>query len=180
MLMGGRCIIEFLVGSRPLQTCASNVMVPRASLPSPKPALALVLLAALLIASGALFLTIDRGDVLGPLFRYGPAIQVIAMLFVWSLLAWSARRLIVGKLPTLALNSWAALIWAGSRVALLFAIISVMAGWLIALVLGLEVETAFARAIVLLVVVTALTGMISGAFLNSFLAVRHWRARKSK
>ncbi|MEO8176313.1 MAG: hypothetical protein ABI626_06600 [Sphingomicrobium sp.] len=50
-----------------------------------------------------------------------------------------------------------------------------MSDWLIALALGLDIATPFIRAVVLLAVVTAFTGIIGGAFFNSVLAVQHWR-----
>ena len=61
--------------------------------------------------------------------------------------------------------------------AFLLATITVIVGWLIALALGLEIETALIRAGVLLVVAMAFTGIIGGAFFNSMLAIRHLRAQ---
>ena len=144
---------------------------------SARSALKFVIAGAMLLAGGALFLTFTRGDAAGTLFQHVLTIQVIAVLLIWFLLAWSARQLIVGKLQKLRLNSLAAFIWGGSRVSLLIATVTVMVGWLVALALGLEIATAFVRAVVMLVVTTAFTGIISGAFVNSVLAVRHWRSR---
>ncbi len=142
---------------------------------SARRALAFVIVGAILLAAGALFLTFTRGDPASSVFQHVLTIQVIAVLLVWFFLAWSARRLIVGKSPKLRPNSVATFIWGGSRVSLLIATVTAMVGWLIALALGLDIATAFVRAVVLLVVVTAFTGIIGGAFLNSLLAVRHWR-----
>ena len=147
---------------------------------SGRSALAFIIVGGILLAGGALFLTLTRGDAASSLFQHVLTIQVIAVLLAWFLLAWSARRLIVGKLSKLRLNSLTAFIWGGSRVSFLIATLTVMVGWLSALALGLEIATAFLRAVVLLVVATAFTGIIGGAFLNSVLAVRHWRGHETQ
>ncbi len=147
---------------------------------SPRSAFAFIIGGAILLAGGALSLTFTSGDAVSPLFEHVLTIQVIAFLLVWYFLAWSARRLIVGQLPKLRQNSSAAFIWGGSRVSLLIATVIVMIGWLVALALGLEIAMAFVRAIVLLVVATAFTGIIGRALLNSMLAVRHWRGHKTQ
>ena len=130
----------------------------------------------LLLAIGAVFLTVTRGDPISPLFRHPLTVQIIVGLLTWSLLAWTARLLIVGKLRKLRLNSMAAFIWGGSRLALWLATLTVLVSWLATLALGLLVETALARATVLLVMVTAFMGIIGGAFFNSTLVIRRWRA----
>lgn len=145
--------------------------------PSPRSALALVIAAALLLAGGALYLATLVGDPVGPLFRHVLTLQVIAVLLIWFAAAWAARRFIVGKLPKLELN-YAGLIWGASRVALLIATVLLLLGWLTVLALGLAVETAFVRAAILLLIVTAITGIAGGAFLNSLLAIQHWRVQK--
>ncbi|MEO7411251.1 MAG: hypothetical protein ABIU10_08030 [Sphingomicrobium sp.] len=143
-------------------------------------AIAFVIVGAILLLSGALFLTFTKGDPASALFQHVLTIQAIAALLVWFVLAWSARRLPVGKPPKLRPNSVATLVWVGSRISFLIATVIAMFGWLIALALGLDIATALVRAVVLLVVVTAFTGIIGGAFLNSVLAVRHWRGRRTE
>jgi hypothetical protein len=140
-------------------------------------ALAFVIVGAILLAGGALSLAVTERDPAIFLFQHVLTIRVIAVILIWNLLAWSARRLIVGKLPELRLNSLTALVWGGSRVAFVIATVTVLVGWLIALALGLEIATAFIRAVVLLVVAMAFTGIIGGAFLNLRLAVRHLRGQ---
>jgi len=144
--------------------------------PSAKLTLALVIAGALLLAGGALYLAITEGDPVSPLFRHVLTLEVMGTFLVWFTVAWAARRFTVGKLPRLQLNS-AGVIWGGSRVALLIATVLLMIGWLAALAFGLAVQIAFVRAVLLLVVVTAFTGMAGGAFLNSMLAFRHWRVQ---
>lgn len=141
---------------------------------SARSALAFIVPGAILLSGGALFLTVTRGDLPSSLFQQVLTIQFTAGLFVWFFLAWSARRLVVGKLPKPRSNSVATFVWGASRVSLLIATLTAMVCWLIALALGLDIATAFIRAVVLLVVATAFTGVIGGAFLNSVLAVRHW------
>jgi nitrate/nitrite transporter NarK len=63
-------------------------------------------------------------------------------------------------------------------VALLVATVLLVICWLAALTFGLAAQTAFVQAAVLLLVVTALTGIAGGAFLNSALAIRHWRSKR--
>ena len=142
---------------------------------SARRASAIVIVEATLFAGGAVFLSVTERDPTISLFQHVLTIQVVAVILIWSLLAWSARWLIVGKLPELRLNSLSALILGGSRVAILIATVTVMVGWLIALALGLEIAPALFRAGVLLAVAMAFIGIIGGAFLNSVLAVRHLR-----
>jgi hypothetical protein len=144
--------------------------------PAAKSALALVVAGALLLAGGALYLSITQGDPISPLFRHVLTIEVMAALVVWFTAAWTARRFTVGRLPKLQLGS-AGLLWGGSRVALLIATVLLLIGWLAALALGIAVQTAFLRAAVLLLVVTAFTGIAGGAFFNSILAIRHRRVQ---
>ena len=143
---------------------------------SARRALAFVIVGAILLAVGALFLTFTSGDPASSLFQHVLTIQVIAVILIWHLLAWSARRLIVGKAPEPRLKSLTA-IWVLSQVSLLIATVTLLVGWLITLPLGLEIGTTLARAGVLLVVATAFTGIIGGAFLNSMLAARHLRGQ---
>ncbi len=146
---------------------------------TPRPSrlwLAFVVAAGFLLASGAVILTETKGDPIGPLFRHRLTVQIIVGLVIWSLLAWAARLLVVGKLPKLRLNSMATFLWGSSRIALLVATVTVMVPWLATLALGLVVETALARATVLLVMITAFTGIIGAAFFNSTLVIRCWRA----
>ena len=96
-------------------------------------------------------------------------------------MAMAARRFIVGKLPKkVLLTSMAAFIWGASRFALLIATVTVLVCWLALLPLGLLVETAFLRAGVLLVVVTAFNGIIGDAIFNSILVVRQWRRGRAE
>jgi hypothetical protein len=139
----------------------------------------LVVIAGLLLAGGAVYLTATQGDLLGPLFGDVLAMPVIGAVVVWFLMTWAARRTIVGSLPDTRRASNAALIWGGSRLALLLGVIILLVCWLGALALGFALEIALIRAVGLLAVLTAFTGIIGGAFLNSVATVRHWRVRKT-
>jgi hypothetical protein len=143
--------------------------------PSPRVALWMVIAGAVLLPGAALYLAITGGDPVSPLFRRVLTMQIMAALLLWFIAAWAARRLTVGRLPKPQLNS-TGILWGGSRVALLIATVLLMLGWLTSLALGLAVQVAFARAVVLLFVVTALTGLAGGAVINSVLVARHWRA----
>jgi hypothetical protein len=114
------------------------------------------------------------------LFRQALTIQVILGLVVWSLLAWAARRLMVGKVEKMSATSIPTFIWAGFRVALLIAAVSAIVCWLAALALGLETATVFLRALILILVVAAFTGIFGGASYNSMLVVRRMRQRQTQ
>ena len=147
--------------------------------PSTKSALALVIAGALLSAGGVLSLAIAEGDAVGSLLRQVLTFQVFVPPMVWFAAAWGVRRFAIGKLPTLQL-SFAEVVWGGSRVALLIATALLLIGWLATLAFGLGVQLAFVRAVVLLAAVSALTGIAGGAYLNSMLAIRHWRVQSSE
>lgn len=129
----------------------------------------------LAIAVAAVWLAITFHDPAGALFRQVLIIPALGALLAWFALASGARRYTVGKLPRLRMNSPAALVWGGFRVALLIASVLVLVGWLGALALGVELASAFIGGFVLLAFLTVVTGLAGGAFINSALVVRHWR-----
>jgi hypothetical protein len=135
----------------------------------------LVAVAAVAIAIATISLALVVGDPVGPLFRQPITVPLMLALFVWALLAGAARRLTVGKLPTVSVNSRAVFFWGASRFALLMAVVLVLAISLVSFAIGLEIAGALLRGSVLLIVVTGFTGLGGGAFLNSALAVKHWR-----
>lgn len=140
--------------------------------------LTLVIVAGLLIAGGAVLLT-TQADPISGLFRHVLTVEVIAGLVVWNLLAWAARRVTVGKSPKMPLNSTATFVWGGFRVALFIATVTLLVCWVTALLIGFVLEAAFIKAVVLLLLVTAFTGITAGAFLNSMLVVRRWRGQRA-
>ena len=146
-------------------------------LASAKMNLSLMIASAILLAGGALYLAITRGDPVSPLFRHGRTIEIVAALLLWSMAAWAVRRLTVGRLPGLQLNL-PGIIWGGSRLAFLVATLLLIVGWLTALAFGLTVKVAFIQAVALLFIVTFFTGIAGGAVINSMLAIQHWRGRK--
>ena len=113
------------------------------------------------------------------MFGYVANIQAILVLIVWAALSWAVRRLVVGIVEDEPTNSLALFMWGGFRVCLLIATVVLLLGWLIALAVGHALQPALLQAVVLIVVVTAVTGMIGTAAANSWLVVRHWRRRKS-
>jgi len=139
--------------------------------------IALVVFAGLAVASGAVFYSATEHDPIGPLFRQSLTAPVIVGLMAWSLLALGARWLLVGKLPKRPVSFVPTLIWGGFRVALLVATVTAIVGWLAALALGLAVSTIVFRALVLILIFSAFTGITGGAFINSMLAIGEWRRR---
>jgi len=149
---------------------------------APRPArlwLVLVVAAGILLAGGTIFLSAIVGDPIGPLFRHVLSVQIVVVLLVWSGLAWTARLLLVGRLPRLRLSSMTAFAWGASRIALFLAMVTVMVCWLALVIVGRADNATFVGAIGLLVVVTAFTGLIGTAFFNSLLVVRRLRVRKT-
>jgi hypothetical protein len=140
--------------------------------------LTLVIVAGLLVAGCAVLLT-TQADPISGLFRHVFALEGIAGLVVWNLLAWAVRRVTVGRSPKMPLNSTATFVWGGFRVTLFIATVTLVACWMTALLMGLILETAFIKAAVLLVLVTAFTRITAGAFLNSMLVVRRWRGQRA-
>jgi hypothetical protein len=143
-----------------------------------KLALGAIAITAVVLASGAVLLAVRLGDPISPLFREALTLQIVAVLIVWFTVAWAARRVIVGQLPTDSIPSPAALLWGGSRVALVGAIFLVLVACLVSLTLGFQLASAFARALFFLFVAMAATGIAGGAAINSILAWRHWRVRQ--
>jgi hypothetical protein len=78
------------------------------------------------------------------------------------------------------LSEGAALIWGGFRIALFVALLAVIVGGAIALIVGLQIGAAFVRAFVLIAIVTVISGIAGGAFLNSLLVVRRLRERPTQ
>jgi len=132
---------------------------------------------AILLAGGALTVTLGRTDAVGSLFEQVLTIPIIVAILAWNVLAWWIRRLIVGRVNDLRLSSTTAL-WIGTRMSLMIAGITVLIAGLIAMAFGLEIAAALIRAMVLLAFAAAFTGIVGGAWFNSVLAVRHWRAHR--
>ena len=147
-----------------------------AILTSPRRALALLIAGSLALSGGALILAINSEDAVGSLFASVVTLPALAVLIGWALLAWLARRVAIGGVPEEPLGAFG-LVWGGFRVSLLFAVVPVLCGWLVALALGHDLQFALLRASVLLVVFTALTGIMGGAIFNSSLAVGRWFGR---
>ena len=143
---------------------------------SPRLVLSVLVAGALLLAGSAFALTATTGNTV---FGYLANIKAILVLIVWAALSWAARRLIVGIVDDEPTNSLALYMWGGFRVCLLLATIVLLLSWPIALAIGHALQPALLQAVVLMVVVTAVTGIIGTATANSWLAVRHWRRRKS-
>lgn len=143
---------------------------------SPRLVLAALVAGALLLAISALGLTASLGNTA---FSYVANIQAILVIVAWAALAWAARRLVVGKIEDKSPRSLALFMWGGFRVCLLLATLGLLVGWLIALAIGHALQPALLQAVVLMVVVTAVTGIIGTAIVNSWLAIRHWHRRKS-
>lgn len=143
---------------------------------SPRLVLAALIAGALALSGGAVALTATGGDAA---FGYIANIQFIIIVLAWAMLALAARWLVVGKVGEIASDSSAMLIWGGFRVCLLLAVVALLLGWVIALALGHDVRRLLLQAVVLMVVVAAVTGIIGGAAINSWLAVRHWVRGKS-
>lgn len=143
---------------------------------SPRLVLAALVAGALLLAASALGLTATGGNAV---FGYVANIQAILAIIAWAALAWLARRLVVGRIEDKPSDSLALFMWGGFRVCLLLATVVLLVGWLIGLAMGHALQPALLQAVVLMVVVTAVTGIIGTATVNSWLAIRHWRRRKS-
>lgn len=143
---------------------------------SPRFVLAVLVAGALLLAASTVGLTATGGNTV---FGYLANIQAILVIIAWAALAWAARRLAVGRIEDKPSNSMAVFMWGGFRVCLLLATVALLVGWLIALAIGHALQPALLQAVVLMVVVTAVTGIIGTAAVNSWLVISHWRRRKS-
>ena len=138
--------------------------------------LSLVLPAAVLLATGAVFLEAHPIELSGVRDQDFPIVPVILIFLVWPLLSVTARLLFVGRLPKSPMPSWASLMWGAFRFAMFVSSLILLICWLISMSLGLHVQATFLRAALLLVVFMGLTGMVGGAFLNSILVLKRWRS----
>lgn len=145
----------------------------------PRLLIASVVVAGLCVASGAVFFSATEVDPIGPLFHQALTGQIIVGLLAWSLLALGLRWLLLGRLPKMPISFVPGLIWGGFRIALLVATVIVIVVWLAALVLGLAVATTFFKALVLILMFSAFTGIAGGAFINSILAMGELRRRRA-
>lgn len=148
-------------------------MAPRRSA---KLTLALIATGALLLAGSALLLSFDGFALPGPL--QDVVLLAFGILLGWSLLAWSARRLLVPGPLKSRLYSIPAMAWFGLRMALLLATLAVILGWASAAAIGSGVTPALARAFVPLVLLSTALSMIDGAVRNTLLTVRRARVAR--
>lgn len=148
--------------------------------PSDRLLLSLVLVAAVIFAAGAFLLAAQPTEVSAPRYQDFPIAPVILVFFVWPLLSVTARLLFIGRLPKSQKPSWAALMWGGSRFAIVISTLMLLICWLVSLAVGLRAEATFLHAAVLLLVFMGLTGAVGGAFLNSLLVLRRWRSGRTE
>ena len=136
-----------------------------------------VVASGIILAAIALFVTEKLGDATSVLFDQLLPIPAIGVLLLWAVIAWVARRALYDQPPDLTLHSRGILVWVGSRISLLVATVLLLIPWIIALATGHDAMPTLLRAFILVLVVTALTGIIGGAVLNSALAIRQFRKR---
>ena len=97
---------------------------------------------------------------------------LIIVILAWGSFAWLVRVLVIGRRPKLTTNSLAILVFGILRLVLLVA--SVLAGicWLIALALGLEFAQDLLESFVILVVLSALIGIVGGGIIDVLLTLK--------
>ena len=120
-----------------------------------------------------------QGDPVSALLQNPSTLYLLAGLVVWRLLAGAARWIILKALPNVGSEASAGLVWGSFRLALLVATVTALVGWLAAMTMGLALQAVLIEAVLLLVLVTAFTGVLGGAVFDSMLAVRHWRERRT-
>lgn len=133
--------------------------------------LTFLVVASILVACGAYYFVesgIYRASELGARVLNG---LVILAILGWGMVTWLVRRLTVGKLPKLPMNSPVVFVFGIFRLVLLVAIVLSGISWLVALAFGLNGDQAFPEAFVLLVVSAALSGIIGGGIINLMLAL---------
>jgi hypothetical protein len=97
-------------------------------------------------------------------------------LLAWNLLAWGARRLIVGKPSKEMLRaSRSATALGFLRFASTVAMLGIIACLLVSLVLGSDLRTSFFKAFVLIAFFSVSVSVVGGAVLNSMLIAKHYR-----
>jgi len=91
-----------------------------------------------------------------------------------QLIAWPARRLLVGKVRALP-KTRLLLTFLASRIALLIAAVILLVGTIVAYALGIDGRVVVLRSLVGIMLITAATGMLGGAAINTAVLLRHWR-----
>jgi hypothetical protein len=154
-----------------------TVRKPAIATHSERTVLQLVILATLVLAGGALFLTVSGAEPLDALFRHPAALPIAAALLAWYIVAMAIRLAVVGKFSAAEVPK-TLLVYTGARLACLFAMGALLACWLAAFAFGLAVAPPLLGAAILLAIVNAFGVMVTGGCLNSILLLRHlWAAR---
>ena len=117
------------------------------------------------------------GDPLGALFEHVLTGPVVLVMIAWAVVAMSARRFFVGPLPKYVVDSKPLRLWTVSRLSGLFSAIVLLASFLLALTFGLPAKQKIFHSLILVIVLTAFSGIIGGSIYNCALVIRHWRTR---
>lgn len=143
----------------------------------PRPRIVLLIVGALTFAVAISSVSLARvvGDPIESVFQLQITGLTVLGVLVWAVASLTARRLFVGKFPSEIVKSRVLILWGGFRFVLLLAIVLDLVIWLVSVALGLEMSNTFLRGLVLLIVFSAFLGIAGGAFLNSFVTIRHWR-----
>ena len=129
-------------------------------------------------ASGAVYLAITFGDPVGLLIRNILTGPVILGIVSWSLLALALRWVTLGKTVRPSIASKGTYFWGGSRLALILATLALGVAWLASLALARSSEAAILGAFIFIAVITAFTGLLGGAIVNSVFVAKHWKRPK--
>ena len=137
----------------------------------------LSILTAIVAASGSLtvgayFLVssgIYRASELGAHVINGP---VIVAILGWGLATWLVRILVVGKRPKLPAHRLPILIFGLFRLMLLVATMLAGICWIVALAVGLKFGQDLLEAFVILIVSSALIGIVGGGIINALLTFK--------
>ena len=134
---------------------------------------------AVLIALVAFAVCFMSGPTPADFFGSPLKLRLWLALIIWNVLAWAARRVLVGKTKGLRLKGSPVAAFVLLKVSLLLAIGTLFILWLASAVAKWSLATVVIKAALLLLLCNLIFGLAGGAAINSVLAVRRFRLRAS-
>lgn len=145
----------------------------------PRPWLIRLLLGgcAILIGLAAFAICLAYGLTPADFFGSSRKLSLWLGLLIWNVLAWVARRVLVGKTKGIRLTGIPVVAFVLFKLSLLSAIGILLVIWLASAVAKWSLATVLIKAALMLLVLNMIVGIAGGAAINSILAIRRARSR---
>lgn len=141
--------------------------------------LAAMIAGGLIFTTAALFLAQQVTDIIELLFGSVLTGWTMIPLMLWVIAAAGMKHLLIGRTQRTSVITVAMIAWPGLYLSMLIAVVLLAFAWLGSLMFDGAAPGIFSKALVLMIVVSALTRLVVGAISNTALVLRGLRAKST-